>query len=265
MKVFLGWSGDTSHKVALNLHSWLPQVIQAVKPWMSSEDIAKGARWSAEIASELQASNFGIICVTRENAKSPWINFEGGALSREIDKGFVSPFLFNMKRSELQGPLAQFQNTLNEGTEIFRLLSDINNRQENGSRLGEASLKTAFEMWWPHLKEALARIEQEDSGDPPPEIRSTNVMLEDLLELTMGLQREMRAQSDRQANMSDVSRVQNEVILRDWLSKHQLASYKMGKEALAAERQEMLEALERIQGKLSAIEPAISPPPKPPE
>ena len=54
MKVFLGWSGDTSHKVALALHAWLPRVIQTIIPYVSSEDIAKGARWIPDIAKELQ-------------------------------------------------------------------------------------------------------------------------------------------------------------------------------------------------------------------
>jgi len=84
MRVFLGWSGYISHKVALAFHDWLPKVIQAVKPFMSSEDMAKGARWSGEIAKELQSSSFGVIFVTPENVTSPWINFEAGALSREI-------------------------------------------------------------------------------------------------------------------------------------------------------------------------------------
>ena len=42
MKVFLGWSGETSHNVALALSDWLPKVIQAIRPFVSSEDIAKG-------------------------------------------------------------------------------------------------------------------------------------------------------------------------------------------------------------------------------
>jgi hypothetical protein len=33
MKVFLGWSGDTGHNVALALHSWLPRVIQTIVPY----------------------------------------------------------------------------------------------------------------------------------------------------------------------------------------------------------------------------------------
>ena len=92
MKVFLGWSGSASHKVALAFHGWLLNVIQAIKPYISSEDIAEGARWSTEIAKELESSNFGIIFVTKENVHSPWINFEAGALSREIEKSHVTPW-----------------------------------------------------------------------------------------------------------------------------------------------------------------------------
>ena len=67
-------------------------MIQAIKPYISSEDIAEGARWSTEIAKELESSNFGIIFVTKENVHSPWINFEAGALSREIEKSHVTPW-----------------------------------------------------------------------------------------------------------------------------------------------------------------------------
>ena len=67
MKVFLSWSGDKSREVALILNEWLPNVMQWVKPFMSAEDIKKGARWSADVAKELEDTNFGIICVTPDN------------------------------------------------------------------------------------------------------------------------------------------------------------------------------------------------------
>jgi hypothetical protein len=119
MKVFLGWSGDTSKEVALALHNWVPKVIQSVKPYVSSEDIAKGARWATEIAKELETSSYGIICITEQNLNSPWINFESGANTREIEKSNVTPFLFNLKPSELHGPLALFQSVINEKNDIF--------------------------------------------------------------------------------------------------------------------------------------------------
>ena len=75
MKVFISWSGTTSHKVAVLLRDWLPSVIQSIEPYVSSEDIDKGARWSTDIAGELHASTYGLICVTKNNTEAPWINF----------------------------------------------------------------------------------------------------------------------------------------------------------------------------------------------
>jgi hypothetical protein len=194
MKVFLGWSGDTSHNVALALHDWIPKVIQAVKPYVSSEDIAKGARWSTEIANELQTSSFGIICITKENEGSPWINFEAGALSKEINKSFVTPFLFNMKSSEIQGPLAQFQAVLNSKEDIEKLVSSINNRQELERRLEKADLKDAFETRWPFLKERLNGIAQDEGQKTTPHKIGTEEILEELLDIARA---ERRDQNER--------------------------------------------------------------------
>lgn len=79
MKVFISWSGKVSQDVALILKDWLPSVIQRVNPYVSSEDIQKGTNWNRDISKELESTDFGIICLTKGNAKAPWINFEAGA------------------------------------------------------------------------------------------------------------------------------------------------------------------------------------------
>ncbi len=42
MKVFISWSGELSHKVARIFRDWLPNVVQILEPYVSSEDIDKG-------------------------------------------------------------------------------------------------------------------------------------------------------------------------------------------------------------------------------
>src|SRR5262245_20899010 len=112
MKVFISWSGNTSHAIALVLRDWLPSVLQSIEPFVSSEDTEKGARWATEIAQRLSDTLFGILCVTGENLSSPWLNFEAGALSKSLDKSKVSPFLVGLRPVDLVGPLSQFQATL---------------------------------------------------------------------------------------------------------------------------------------------------------
>lgn len=53
MKLFISWSGEISHKVAVVLRDWIPAVIPSITPWVSTEDIRKGTRWGAELAKEL--------------------------------------------------------------------------------------------------------------------------------------------------------------------------------------------------------------------
>ena len=129
MKVFLSWSGNLSHQVACVLKGWLPCVIQSVKPWVSSEDIEKGTRWSTDIAKELKDTAYGIFCITKDNLGAPWVNFEAGAISKLIDEANVSPFLIDMKKSDVQGPLAQFQLTVLDKEDASKLVHSINCRR----------------------------------------------------------------------------------------------------------------------------------------
>ena len=196
MKVFLSWSGEPSHQVACVLKDWLPSVIQSLRPYVSSQDIDKGARWSTDIAKELQESTFGILCVTRANMDAPWINFEAGALSKTIDKGSVAPFLFDVKRSEVQGPLLQFQSTVNEKTDVLKLLVSLNGAMDDQGRLEEGSLKKSFEVWWPELERLLGEIPTpadvaKTREEPKPS--HMEAILEEILELTRTQQRLLRS------------------------------------------------------------------------
>lgn len=192
MKVFLSWSGELSHQVAIAFRDWLPSVLQYVEPYVSSEDIDKGARWSTDIAQELEKSLYGLLMITKDNIEAPWIAFEAGALSKALDKARVSPFLVNLKRSELQGPLLQFQSTIFDKGDISKLVFSINNSTEEDVRLDETRLQKVFDVWWPELETQLDKIIKDTPKSSSKQTSGkvgTETILEELLDLVRNQQR----------------------------------------------------------------------------
>jgi hypothetical protein len=178
MKVFLSWSGETSKSIAEALRDWLPNVIQAVDPWMSSEDIDKGSQWASELASLLNSVKVGIVCVTPDNQSAPSINFEAGALSRTVEKTMVCPYLIGMRASDLKWPLAQFQGSLANKDETYRLIATINKALDSQALL-ESKLANSFERWWPDLE---AKINTVSTSKPATKaVRPTGDVLEEIL------------------------------------------------------------------------------------
>jgi hypothetical protein len=108
------------------LIEWLPLVLPYTKPWVSKSDIQSGERWSISIANELQDSNFGIICVTRDNLTAPWILFEAGAIAKSMEDGRLIPLLLDLDFKEISGPLAQFQAKKADLDGIKELVLDLN-------------------------------------------------------------------------------------------------------------------------------------------
>jgi hypothetical protein len=182
MKVFISWSGPTSRAAAEKLRDWLPSVMQFVDPYMSSEDIQKGTRWSADIAKVLNECDYGIVCMTKSNAAAPWLNFEAGALSKAVDIARVAPFLFRLEPADLpSGPLSQFQSTVVDRDDVLRLVKALN-EQGGAQALEDARLETAFDKWWPELEAELSQIPAEKSVGKPKH-RPTEDVLNEVLEL----------------------------------------------------------------------------------
>lgn len=187
MKVFLSWSGERSRAIADALKAWLPSVLQAVRPYFSPEDTAKGSRWSSEIAKELEASRVALLVITPENQEAPWLLFEAGALSKNLDRSKVCPLLFGgMEPTDVKGPLVQFQAAQFSKEEMNRVLKAIN------SELGDLALtadvlEKVFEMWWPNLeREVEARLSSGVRNNQAAR-RSDRDMLEEVLSLTRNL------------------------------------------------------------------------------
>ena len=105
MKIFISWSGQRSKVVADALRSWIPDVIHAVKPWMSGVDIRAGMRWSREVDEQLRDTQFGILCLTKENQTAPWLLFEAGALAKSVEGAAVCPYLIDLSQVKFTADL----------------------------------------------------------------------------------------------------------------------------------------------------------------
>jgi hypothetical protein len=188
MKVFISWSGAASHAVAMLLRDELPVVINAVKPFVSSEDIAKGSPWFQNVAGELENSAFGVVCLTEANLNNKWILFEAGALAGKLSKKRVAPLLLDLSPEEVEPPLGQLQLTsLGNKEDFFKLLLVINNELGEHA-LQESTLKRSFEIWWEHfnkkVQESLRALPKTTSKTVE---RSDSEILREILSLTRSI------------------------------------------------------------------------------
>ncbi len=183
IKAFISWSGDLSCKLAEEFHSWLPKVLQSVKPYFSPNDLEKGVKWDSEMSKELDISHIGLLCLTHENMDKPWILFEAGALSTKMGKAKVCPILFGFEPAELKGPLATFQSTRFTKDDFKKLISTINNSSED-MRLESKYLDEVFEVWWPKLDEKVKGIMSSHKAGPKKDPRTERDILIEILELT---------------------------------------------------------------------------------
>lgn len=169
LKLFISWSGDLSHRIALSLREWLPVVLPFIDPWVSSEDIIKGTRWAIKLASELEDTHSGIVCLVHDNLNEPWLYFEAGALSKSVETACIHPFLVGIDPGDLPGPLAQFQATCYSKDEMRKLVYALNSESANAA-LPAMKVDKAFDVCWPDLESRLGPLFVESCknliGDP---------------------------------------------------------------------------------------------------
>lgn len=180
MKVFISWSGERSHAVALALREWLPSVIQALEPWMSGADIQRGAQWPLQVASRLSECNVGIICLTPENLNENWILFEAGALSKVLDRAHVCTYLIGIEPTDLEWPLAMFQATV-ANKESTRAMIQTLNHTLGQATIEDSRLNNIFDVWWPRLEQRLEELPLADADVAPQ--RTQRAIVEEILGL----------------------------------------------------------------------------------
>jgi len=192
MRTFISWSGTQSQQLAQAFRDWLPLVLHYVDPWMSASDIDAGDRWGTKIAKELDTTNFGIICVTKENLNANWMLFEAGALAKSVEDGRVIPLLLDIDFKEISGPLAQFQAKKTEKKDIQEIVTSIN--KNASTPVLDDRLKQLFESLWPSLETKISAIPKKST--PSKQARSQNDILEELVSSIRNLEMRFRDSMD---------------------------------------------------------------------
>lgn len=195
LRIFVSWSGQDSKQFAEHLRTWIPNVIQEADVWVSSQDIQKGSRWSAELTDRLSSISFGLVVLTKANRDAPWVLFEAGALSTRVGAR-VATILTNLSESDLTNtPLSQFQSTRGSSKDdVLQLLETINLACERP--LSPDRLRATFERWWPDLEEAynaVAFAEPVATTAKPSRDASTDTLLKEVLASVRRLERDVNA------------------------------------------------------------------------
>lgn len=190
MKVFMSWSGTRSHEVAKLLGDWLQDVIQAVKPWISSAGIDRGELWFRKISDNLGEVNQGIVCLTPENKENPWIMFEAGALLKGLPEARVMTFLIDLKHQDVREPLSQFNHTTASKADMFALVTTLNSRLGEAA-LVEARLTSVFNTFWPQFEEKYAAIMTAHKPEGQAVERPQGEILTEVLETVRGLKKQL--------------------------------------------------------------------------
>jgi hypothetical protein len=195
MRVFISWSGEPSRSIAKALNGWLKLVVQHADTWVSDDEIKSGQRWSDQIAKSLDATDFGIICVTHSNQHAPWLTFEAGALAKRLEVARVVPLYINTTSSEVTGPLAEFQGQRLDKDGMRQLVHDV--REACESPIAAVSVDALFDAMWPSFEASVTEaINKETSREEPP--RSTQDMLAELIDRARRIDRNTAGEVDRQ-------------------------------------------------------------------
>lgn len=159
MKIFISWSKESGNVVAVALKEFIQEVFgerQNLQVFVSSQDIYAGERWFDKIADEISKARVAIICLTKENENSKWLNFESGAIAFNKENAIICPFLADIDKLENENPLNNYQITLNKMDHIIKLVEAIN--REGKFRLEKNQLTTLVKKPFASLQKKIKAL-----------------------------------------------------------------------------------------------------------
>ena len=214
MRISISWSGNLSYKVAVLLSKWLPSVVQAVTPFVSTDVSRKGSAWFKKVKDQFNQTDFGIICLSRDNLNAPWLLFETGVLATRFDQVHICTVLIgDLSDTDITGPLHNFQSIkLKDKEDIRKLIQTLN--QLHGTRMSSANaLNSAFDRRWPIFEDACKKaIKKEMNREEIEKSKSEHQLLEEINGLCVHLVEAMGTMS------SDIKDMKHDLIKQNIIS-----------------------------------------------
>ncbi|PVA20152.1 Uncharacterised protein [Mycobacteroides abscessus subsp. bolletii] len=182
-RVFLSWSGSRAKEIAQIWKALIEESFDSVDAFVPSRDIDPGERGLSAIKEQLDGTSVGIPIITRDNVNPPWINFESGALSKQVPNApvMVMPCLVDYKDpSELIGPLLQFQSKLLDKDGVAAILETI----AKANSIDWQRKKPAFEARWGEFEAQFDMLRDESPVGDSETRRSEPDMLAEIVNNT---------------------------------------------------------------------------------
>ena len=192
MTVFIGWAGETSKAIASILRNWLAGMFDNHINIFTPDNLATGSLWFVALNEALTTVvDCGLLCLTADNANSPWLAYEAGALRQKTE--LVIPLLFEVSSvMQLSDPLRRFP-ALSFGFEsMLEVVYQLNDLCGD-KRLSEQELERRFQARYPTLqaliKEKLSEMKSQVLPTPDNSTHDSKFdeILSRLTELQEGL------------------------------------------------------------------------------
>lgn len=155
MHVFISWHESKSLAYAEKLKDLIKNCIQSTTVFCSSDDIHNGDNWPQVLFEELSSAKYGIVCLTKDNIKEPWINFEAGAIANKLGNKMTC-LLIDLKTSDLFPPLSLYQATKLEKKSIQNMLLSINETLPN--KVETSRILDSFNMFYSVFEENIQKL-----------------------------------------------------------------------------------------------------------
>ncbi len=176
-------------------------MLQAVDPWMSEENLAKGKPWFDELRKALDEILYGVFCVTEESQESQWMSWEAGLLSASsvVGEKRVAPLVIGMPKGSLRGPLSIYQATETTYDDVLRLVKNINLAMTDGRSVPDNRIEGTFQLAWPTLENLLS-----EASSIPVESHRAPVKTDDRLDKVVALLRDTQRQIGETKGMVNI-------------------------------------------------------------